>query len=89
MRAHVLARGRVQGVGFRWFVSDLAADAGLRGWVRNLADGGVECVAEGPRRGVEQLISRLRDGPPWAVVDSLEVSWEEPSGDLEGFQVRP
>lgn len=89
VRARVRVRGRVQGVGFRWFVSDLALAAGLSGWVRNLRDGGVECVVEGPRREVEQLISRLRDGPPWAVVSSLEVGWEEALRDLEGFQVRP
>jgi acylphosphatase len=86
-QVHAFVRGRVQGVGFRYFVSDLAAEAGLAGWVRNCQDGSVECVAQGARPAVENLLRQLRGGPPWAEVGDVEVSWEEPDPDLKGFRV--
>ena len=87
MRA--IVRGDVQGVGFRYFVADHARDAGLRGWVQNRADGTVECVAEGPRETVEQLVAVLRRGPTSADVEDVEVSWQDTGDDLEPeFQIR-
>ena len=65
-------------VGFRAFV--VRAASGVGGTVRNLPDGGVECVAEGRRPDVEALIERLGQGPSAARVDSLDVSWEIASG---------
>lgn len=77
MRATV--RGRVQGVGFRFFVVDRARVLGeVTGFVRNAWDGRtVECEAEGPRDRLEALVEALREGPPLARVESVEVSWEE------------
>lgn len=64
--------GRVQGVGFRWFVRKAAAELGLPGSVRNAMDGSVEVVAEGPEEALAHLERQLRKGPPAASVDQVE-----------------
>lgn len=87
-RVHAIVRGDVQGVGFRYYVADHAGDAGLRGWVRNLPDGAVECVAEGPRPALEDLVALLRRGPSSAEVTGMQVEWVEAKGDLDEFQIR-
>jgi acylphosphatase len=69
----LMVRGRVQGVGFRYFVERTAARLGLAGWVRNRADGSVEAVAAGEPAEVETLIKACRRGPSAARVDSLDV----------------
>lgn len=66
-----LVRGRVQGVGFRWFVLGTARELGVRGWVRNRADGGVEAVAEGAPDALGRLRRALESGPPGARVDDV------------------
>lgn len=86
-RLHAVVRGFVQGVGFRYFVIDRARAAGLRGWVRNRADGSVECLAEGPRPSLERLLGELRRGPRAADVAEVEVDWQQARGDLRGFGV--
>lgn len=68
---HVLVRGRVQGVGFRWFVRESARRLGLAGWVRNRPDGSVEVAAEGSSVMLERLRDELRSGPPGADVASV------------------
>jgi acylphosphatase len=72
VRLHVLVRGRVQGVGFRWHVREIARRLGLRGWVRNCPDGAVEIAAEGSDESIQRLQEELRKGPPGAVVSSVE-----------------
>ena len=69
-----LVRGRVQGVGFRWFVWREAGRLGLEGYVQNLPDGSVEVVARGTREGVLQLEDALARGPAAARVDGVEKS---------------
>jgi len=86
-RIRVVVRGRVQGVWFRDSTQRTAASLGLSGWVRNLADGGVEAVFEGPAEKVAQAVAWARVGPERAVVTSLEESAEQPEG-LSGFEVR-
>jgi len=68
---HVVARGRVQGVGYRAFVEDEAYRRGLHGWVRNRRDGSVEAVFAGPRTAVDAMIEVCRRGPMSARVDAL------------------
>ena len=68
VRLHVVVRGRVQGVGFRWFVREQARRLDLAGWVKNREDGGVEVEAEGNAPSVRGLIDQLREGPPGASV---------------------
>ncbi|HXX56742.1 MAG TPA: acylphosphatase [Thermodesulfovibrionales bacterium] len=87
-RAHLLISGRVQGVYYRGFARDIASRFGLAGWVRNLNDGRVEALFEGPRDDIEKAIAHCRSGPPGARVDDIEVEWHEHLGDLHGFEVR-
>ena len=67
-----LIAGRVQGVGFRWFVARHAHAAGLVGWVRNLPDGRVEVVARGENEALDALEAQLHSGPPAAIVERVE-----------------
>ena len=80
--------GRVHGVGFRYFVYREAQDLGLVGWVANLADGSVRCVAEGRRNDLESLLALLREGPPASIVEGVSVAWTPPTGEFTAFGVR-
>jgi acylphosphatase len=71
MVLHFLIQGRVQGVGFRWFVHREASELDLRGWVRNTEDGDVEVVATGEEADLAELRSSLRRGPRGSRVDRL------------------
>jgi acylphosphatase len=82
-----LVRGRVQGVGFRWFVEREAHTLGIAGWVRNNADGGVEVLAQGTRDQLSGLRSRLRLGPRAARVDAVEEAEARPAAGLSSFRI--
>ena len=86
-RVHVLVAGRVQGVAFRYYTRREALSLGLSGWVRNLADGRVEAVVEGPASDVEVMVEWIRRGPPGARVDGLEVQDEPPRGKSGKFEI--
>ena len=77
VRAHVFVSGSVQNVNFRTHTRDEAKRAGVDGWVKNLPDGRVEAVFEGTRAGVQRLVSWCYSGPPLAVIDHVEVEWED------------
>jgi acylphosphatase len=81
-------RGRVQGVGFRWFVEREAHILGITGWVRNNDDGSVEVLAVGAPEKLAELRSKLQAGPRAARVDDLEESEAQPVAGLDSFQVR-
>jgi acylphosphatase len=87
-RAHVHVSGRVQGVFFRETTREKAEDLGLAGWVRNLPDGRVEAVFEGPPRDVREMVRWCEQGPPSAAVEDVEADFGEPKDDLRGFEVR-
>jgi acylphosphatase len=87
VRAHLWVSGRVQGVGFRFFVQRAARSLGLAGYVRNLPDRRVEVAVEGPRADVDALVDAVRAGPPGAAVTAVDVVWEPPGGE-PGFTVR-
>ncbi|NLG78978.1 MAG: acylphosphatase [Firmicutes bacterium] len=87
-RAEITVVGRVQGVGFRGFARRHATALGLRGWVRNRYDGAVELVVEGERYKVERFVALLREGPPWARVDRVDVRWAPYQGEFASFSVR-
>jgi len=88
-RLHVIIKGIVQGVGFRFFVLSLGKEKNLRGWVRNLYNGNVEVLAEGPREELEDLLEKLKTGPPSAQVIDTEIQWDVFKGDLPPFTVLP
>jgi acylphosphatase len=79
--------GRVQGVFFRAWTRDEAQTVGVSGWVRNCSDGSVEAQLEGEQDAVEELIELIREGPPGAEVDRVEVEEADREG-LSGFEVR-
>jgi acylphosphatase len=87
VRKRVYVSGRVQGVWFRESCRDEAERVGVAGSVRNLADGRVEVVLEGPRTAVDQVVSWCHSGPRRARVDRVEVVDEVPVGE-HGFRVR-
>ena len=89
MVRYYVVRGRVQGVGFRWFVHREAAALGLKGWVRNTEDGRVELVAAGEPEKLAALREALRRGSRGSRVDAVdEVEVEEKTADgLESFQI--
>ena len=82
-----IVRGRVQGVGFRWFVEREAHILGIAGWVRNNHDGSVEVLAQGSRDQLSGLHSRLREGPRAARVDSVEVSDASAVPGITSFRI--
>ena len=82
-----VVRGRVQGVGFRWFVEREARTLGVAGWVRNNADGSVEILAMGTREQLVALRGRLRDGPRAARVDAVDEHEAQPVRGLDTFRI--
>ncbi|RJS84645.1 acylphosphatase [Candidatus Bathyarchaeota archaeon] len=87
VRAHVYVSGLVQGVFFRYETMLNAKRRNVKGWVRNLPDGRVEAVFEGEKEDVESLIAFCRRGPPGAVVTSVDVKWEKPTGEFKDFRI--
>jgi acylphosphatase len=82
-----IVRGRVQGVGFRWFVEREAHILGVAGWVRNNADSSVEVLAQGTREQLAGLRSRLRAGPRAARVDDVQEFEAKPISELSNFRI--
>ncbi|MDI9585170.1 MAG: acylphosphatase [Acidobacteriota bacterium] len=87
-RLHALVSGRVQGVGFRYYVQREATRLKLNGWVRNLGDGNVEVMVQGPPDAVDEMLKKLREGPPFAWVRDVVTNWKEPDPSLVTFEVR-
>jgi acylphosphatase len=89
MVLHFFVRGRVQGVGFRWFVQRQACSLDLRGWVRNTDEGEVEVVASGSDEDLAQLRSILRRGPRGSRVDHVDEFFldKQNAGELSSFRI--
>jgi acylphosphatase len=87
-RIDATVHGRVQGVGFRYFVVRWAMDLELTGWVANGPDGSVRCVAEGRRAALEKLRDALEYGPAGALVERVTVAWQPATGTFRSFEVR-
>jgi acylphosphatase len=85
--ARVTVSGRVQGVGFRYFVYQSARRRGLTGTVRNLVDGTVEVIVQGERTLVDDLIVELKIGPPAARVDDIDIAWFDALPNKNDFQI--
>ncbi len=88
IRLEATVRGRVQGVGFRYYVLKRASRLELTGWVANEPDGSVRVVAEGPADGVDRLEEILRAGPIGAVVQDVSAVRMPATGRFEAFTVR-
>lgn len=88
MRLTSWVHGRVQGVGFRWWTRARARELGLTGYARNLNDGRVEVVAEGPPKACTALLDLLRSGRTPGTVDTVVERWSDAKGNLEGFVER-
>lgn len=88
VRAHLVISGVVQGVGYRWSCHREAASRNLRGWVRNLPDGRVEAVLEGPKEEVEGMIAWCYRGPSEARVSDIDVRYEPVQDGLQDFNIR-
>ena len=88
VRARGLISGRVQGVCFRAFTEEEARRLRVCGWVRNLADGRVEVLIEGPRADVDAMLAWCRQGSPYGRVDDVEVVWEAAGESLAGFRIK-
>jgi acylphosphatase len=87
-RLEALVKGRVQGVGFRYFVMSEALRLGLTGWVANEQDGSVYCVAEGRREDLLLLLEALHEGPAAAIVDRVVETWLPGTGAFADFGLR-
>ncbi len=87
-RAHLFISGQVQGVFYRSNTRKQAIELGLTGWVRNLWDGRVEAVFEGEDSKIQKMIEWCHRGPAHASVDTVEVRWEEPTGEFQSFSIR-
>jgi acylphosphatase len=87
-RAHIFIGGRVQGVGFRMYAVDQAAELNLTGWIRNLHDGRVEIVAEGEETDVEAFVEWCKVGPESAEVAVVKTAYFESTGEFDSFTIR-
>ncbi|MFQ5790401.1 MAG: acylphosphatase [Acidobacteriota bacterium] len=85
---HIVLSGRVQGVGFRWFAESLAGEYAVTGYVRNLADGRVEILAQADEEILKAFCEALRRGPSWSRVVNVSIKRVPMEPDLRGFQIR-
>lgn len=85
---HVVVRGEVQGVGYRYTMRMVAREAGVTGWVRNRRDGSVEAEVEGTDAQVDEVLAWMAEGPPGSLVENAAVTDAPPSGG-RGFEVLP
>jgi acylphosphatase len=86
-RLEATVKGRVHGVGFRYFVVTRANHLGLTGFVANNQDGSLHCVAEGPRADLEHLLELLREGPASAIVEYVSEDWLPYTGHWGSFSI--
>ena len=87
-RLHARVEGRVQGVGFRYFVQQNAVNLELLGWVRNRWVGSVEVLAEGPQAALEKLLNALQRGPRAGTTSGVKHEWLAATGGYKNFRIR-
>ena len=87
VRKQIFVSGRVQGVFFRDHTQRWASSLALTGWVRNLMDGRVELLVEGEEDKVQMLIAKLKEGPPMAIVDNLDITSLDYAGEFSDFRI--
>jgi len=89
MRLSFRVSGRVQGVGYRWFVKETAAKHDVAGWVRNALDGAVEGEAQGSIPALDGFLKELKSGHPWAAVEKTETQEMLDQEDKKEFYIKP
>ena len=87
-RAHLVIKGLVQGVFYRASTQETAVTLGLKGWVRNLPDGSVEAIFEGPTEKVKEAVQWCYKGPPGARVTEIDENWSDYTGEFRNFGVK-
>lgn len=85
---HMVLKGRVQMVGFRWFAYQWAGDFDLSGWVKNNIDGTVEIEVEGKKSRIESFIKEMKTGPRYALVDNVDLNWNPFLNEYRSFEIR-
>ncbi len=85
---HIIVRGDVQGVGFRYYAQKNALLCGVNGWVRNKADGSVEAEAEGDEANIAAFIGALKKGSPYSIVESVDIRKIDETAGYRTFEVR-
>ena len=79
--------GKVQGVGFRYFVLQQAQELGIKGWVSNKPNGDVEALAQGDKEDLDQFIAKVKQGPAFSRVDDLILNWENGQENYTSFEI--
>ena len=79
--------GKVQGVGFRYFVFRQAQELGIKGWVSNKSNGNVEALAHGEKADLEQFIAKVKEGPSFSRVDDVNLNWVNEAEQYFGFEI--
>lgn len=87
-RLHAVVKGRVQGVGFRYFVQQNAVKLELLGWVCNQWDGSVELTAEGNHLSLQTFLQILYQGPSSAIVENIDFDWQTATGEYRSFRIK-
>ena len=87
-RAEIIAKGKVQGVGFRNFVYSTAIELDLKGYTLNLKSGDVQTIVEGEIEIIEKLISFIKKGNALSIVKEIEVVWNSPTGEFQEFVIK-
>ena len=86
-RAHLFYSGRVQGIGFRYAAEKFAMDLGLVGWIKNLPDGRVEVLCEGPKNKIELFLQQVRESSLGAYIKKADCRWEKPTHEFAEFSI--
>ena len=87
IQAHIIFKGRIQGVGFRFTMQRIALNLGITGWVKNLANGDVEVIAEADREIVDNFLNKIRDYFKRYIIDE-EINTTETAGEFSDFEIR-
>jgi acylphosphatase len=85
---HIIVKGRVQGVGFRYFTKGEADRLGIKGWVKNLDDGSVECVCTGDEKNINAFLESVKKGPRFAKVTEMTVEETDAGERFNAFEIR-
>jgi len=87
-RVHLIISGRVQGVGYRYFVREKADQCNIKGWVKNNIGGTVEVVAEGDDKDIQTFVDYCRKGPSLSLIENVNINYEDPTKEFHGFEIR-